>query len=82
MGFFHGDETTLENYLAVPKRFIIVSNTESQAFVDAMQQQVSSEPEILYLKSSVYGKRSICGDILTSEQARADLENFLRKDIS
>lgn len=81
MGFFHGDEAILESYLAIPKRFITVSNTESQAFVDAMQQQVSDEPEILYLKSNNYGKKSICWDILTSEQARADLENFLRKDI-
>lgn len=82
VGFFHGDAAILESYLAVAKRFIIVSNTESQTFVDAMQQQVSGEPEILYLKSSNYGKKSICGDILTSEQARADLESFLRKDIS
>ena len=81
MGFFHGDEAILESYLAVPKRFIIVSNTESQAFVDAMQQQVSGEPEILYQKSSNYGKKSICGDILTSEQARTDLDHFLQKDI-
>ena len=81
VGFFHGDETILESYLAVPKRFIIVSNTESQAFADAMQQQVSDEPEILYQKSSNYGKKSICGDILTSEQARTDLDYFLQKDI-
>lgn len=81
VGFFHGDEAILESYLAVPKRFIIVSNTESQTFVDAMQQQVSGEPEILYLKSSNYVKKSICGDILTSEQARTDLDHFLQKDI-
>lgn len=82
VGFFHGDEAILESYLAVPKRFIIVSNTESQTFVDAMQQQVSGEPEILYLKSKVYGKKSICGDIMTAEQARADLDHFLQRDIS
>lgn len=83
VGFFHGDAAILESYLAVPKRFLIVSNTESQVFTEAMQQQqVSDEPIILYLKSGIYGKKSICGDILTSEQARADLEHFLQKDNS
>lgn len=81
VGFFHGDEATLESYLAVRKRFIIVSNTESQTFVDAMQQQVAEEPDIFYLKSKAYGKKSIHGDVLTSECAMVDLENFLRKDI-
>ena len=81
VGFFHGDKAILESYLAVPKRFIIVSNTKSPFFTEAMQQQTAVEPEILYVKSSDYEKKSICGDILTSEQARTDLDTFVRKDI-
>lgn len=80
VGFFHGNETVLARYLDTPKRFVIVSNTESQVFVEAMQQQVSQEPQILYLKSKNYGKQSINGDILTSTQAQIDLANFLRRD--
>lgn len=57
VGFFNEDKSVLNRYLIVPKRFVIVSNTESQTFVEAMQQQVSDEPEILYLKSRNYGKK-------------------------
>lgn len=81
VGFFGGNQAVLEAYLAVPKRFVIVSNTESQIFTEAMQQQTDQEPKILYLKSKKYEKASICGDILTSEQARSDLERFLWEDL-
>lgn len=80
VGFFHGNEALLESYLAVPKRFIIVSNTESQVFTDAMQQQVLQPPEILYLKSNCYEKKGVNGDILSSDAAKSTLEAFLRKD--
>ena len=79
VGFFNKNEALLETYLNVPKRFIIVSNTEDDVFVKAMQQQTNAAPEILYLKSRKYGKQSIAGDILDSEAARADLEQFLAK---
>lgn len=80
VGFFHGDEAVLERYLDAPKRFIIISNTESQIFTEAMQQQVSQEPQILYLKSKNYRKQSINGDILASNQAQIDLASFLHRD--
>jgi len=62
----------------VPKRFIIVSNTEG--FEDAMRQQTNEPPEILYLKSRAYGKSSIAGDLLESDGARAYLNEFLSRD--
>ena len=77
VGFFNKNEALLEAYLNVPKRFIIVSNTEDDVFVKAMQQQTNAAPEILYLKSRKYGKQSIAGNILDSEAARANLEAFL-----
>lgn len=43
--------------MSVPKRFIIVSNSEGEIFEKAMQQQTNDNPEILYLKSNEYGKR-------------------------
>lgn len=79
VGFFYGDEAVLNRYLDAPKRFIIVSNTESPIFTQAMQQQTAQDPEILYLKSRNYGKQSIHGDILTSMQAQMDLDAFLRQ---
>lgn len=63
--------------MSVPKRFIIVSNSEGEIFEKAMQQQTNDNPEILYLKSNEYGKRSIVGDILESDAAKADVTAFL-----
>lgn len=77
VGYFNGDRILMQKYLEIPKRFVIVSNTEGVNFENAVRQQISAEPEILYLKSGKYGKRSTAGDILESEDARADLEAFL-----
>lgn len=76
VGYFHLNQTTMEQYMNINKKFIIVSNTEDVTFLKAMQQQ-SQNPRILYLKSNKYGRRSAAGDILDSEQARRDLRIFL-----
>ena len=75
VGYFGMDREKMNRYLEVPKRFIIVSNTEG--FEAAMHQQTSDDPKILYLKSGKYKKRSIAGDILDAEEARQDLLQFL-----
>ena len=75
--YFNLDRALMNKYLAVRKQFIIVSNTESETFYNAAQQQTSGKPEMLYLKTSKYGKRSTNGDIMDSEAAKADLEAFL-----
>ena len=69
------DRQKQAQYSSVPKRFIIVSNTEG--FETAMQQQTKDTPVCLYLKSRKYGKQSIAGDILESADAKADLDAFL-----
>lgn len=80
VGYFNMDRSVMERYMNARKRFIIVSNSENQMFEQAMRQQVKSDPDVLYLKSSKYGKQSIAGDILNSEAALADLQAFLDKE--
>ena len=75
VGYFNMDQKKMECYMSVSKRFIVISNTEG--FENALQQQTNEAPEILYLKSGKYGKASITGDILESDAARADLDQFL-----
>lgn len=77
VGYFDMDSKLLQKYMGVPKRFIIISNSESNQFADAMQQQVIGEPEIFYLKTGKYGCQSIAGDLMDSEEAKADLNRFL-----
>ena len=76
VGYFQMDRGRMKQYMDIPKRFIVVSNTEG--FEAAMSQQTSQEPKILYLKSGKYKKRSTAGDILDSEEARKDLDAFLQ----
>ena len=76
-GYFNMDRELMKKFQSVKRRFIVVSNTETDAFAQAMKMQSGTEPEILYMKTSKYGKRSTAGDIQESEAARADLEDFL-----
>jgi len=77
VGYFNMDRALMRRYLNVRKRFIIVSNSETAIFQKAMEQQASDTSEVLYLKSSKYGARSIAGDILERLEAVADLDAFL-----
>ena len=75
-GYFNKDDELLRKYLAVPKRFIVVSNSEEN-FENALQQQVDGKPEILYMKTAKYRKLSIAGDMMESVEAKVDLKVFL-----
>lgn len=77
IGYFNGDRAVMNQYMSVPKRFIVISNTESDTFKAVMKQQTNGEPDILYMKTGKYKKRSTAGDILDSEDAKDDLDAFL-----
>lgn len=77
VGYFNSDRALMEQYMSVKKRFVAVSNSESDSFRTAMQQQTNGEPNILYLKSGKYKKRSTDGNILDCEEAAEDLRRFL-----
>ena len=78
VGYFNMDRALMQKYMAVTKRFVVISNTEGPNFANALKQQVAGEPEILYLKTSKYSKRSTAGDLMESEEAQADLLEFLK----
>ena len=78
VGYFQMDRGRMKHYMDIPKKFVIVSNTEG--FEAVMRQQTSGDPKFLYLKSGKYKKRSTAGDILESEEARNDLEAFLKSE--
>jgi len=77
VGYFGANRTARGKYMSIEKKFIIVSNTEGDNFRNAMQQQTTGEPKLLYLKSGKYHKRSTEGDMLASEDAQRDLCAFL-----
>lgn len=77
VGYFNMDRALMQKYLSVRKHFIVVSNTEGANFEMPLTQQVTGTPDILYLKTSKYGKKSIAGDMLDSDIAKADLKAYL-----
>ena len=80
VGYFNLDRALMQRYMDIRKGFIIVSNSENEAFQKAIAQQATDPSEVLYLKTSAYGKRNIAGDILTSVDSVADLDAFLAQE--
>lgn len=80
VGYFNLNRELMQQYMAVKKKFIIVSNSESDTFVKAMEQQ-SKEPDILYLKTRKYGVPSTSGELMNNADAKADIARFLGLNI-
>lgn len=74
--YFQGHSELLEQYLNVPKKFIVVSNSISENFRLAFAQHVCDEPEILFLSAKRHGKNSISGDLMALDEVRTELEIF------
>lgn len=75
--YFQGRPDLLEQYLAVPKKFIVVSNTGKANFREAFTQHTDREPQILFLSAKQYGKISTQGDLMPSDPVEATLRAFL-----
>lgn len=78
-GYFQQRPDLLAKYLAVPKKFIVVSNTNRDNFTAAFRYHVpeNAEPEILFLSARTFQKSSIDGDLMESAQAREALLEFM-----
>lgn len=76
--FFQGREDLLEQYLRIPKEFVVVSNTGRENFLEAFTQHTSGQPKVLFLSAKAFGKQSIAGDLLPSEA----VENAIREGLS
>ena len=69
-----------DRYLAVPKKFIVVSNTGRENFLAAFRDHVlpGTEPDVCFLRAAAYHRISLDGDLMTCEPARAAVRDFLR----
>ena len=75
--FFQGKPDVLDAYLKVPKRAIVISNTDEDNFRKALSYQSEAEPDILFLSAKKYGKKSIAGDLLSSEAVVSELTRYI-----
>lgn len=75
--YFQGRPEFLNQYLNVPKKFVVVSNSKSEVFPAAFVQHCAGEPEILYISPKKYQESSIFTDLVTFEEVRNELSAFL-----
>ena len=77
---FNGHAELADRYLAVPKKFIVVSNTGRENFLAAFRDHVlpKTEPDVCFLRAAAYHRISLDGDLMTCEPARAAVREFLR----
>lgn len=77
-GYFLKDEKLLSKYLAVKKKFIVVSNTELENFAKAFSYQVADgeKPDMLFLSAKKFNSISIDGDMMTNAFAQKLVEDF------
>ena len=77
--YFQGKPDLLNAYLSVPKRCIVVSNTNEENFIKALSYQTDQDPVVLFLSARQYGKSCIQGDLLSNEKAVSDILKFIGK---
>ena len=75
--YFSKRQDLLDDYSKVPKKFIVISSSESEPIRAALSQH-ADPPDILFLSASAYGKKSIAGDLMTVPDASAAIQNFIQ----
>ena len=77
--YFQKHPEVYPSYLKTRKKFIVVSNTNTENFKKAISFQVDegTKPEILFLQAKSFGKVSLYGDLMTSAQARKQVIDFV-----
>lgn len=78
--YFQGYRERLMEYEAIPKKFIVISGSDTDNFTRAFEYHCKDEPEILTLSAKKYGKHSIAGDLMQSEKARQAVLDFIGAD--
>ena len=79
--YFQGYPNRLLAYEAIPKKFIVVSNTESENFFRAFDYHCAGTPEIHFISPKKYGLNSIAANIMTSDAAKRDLMEILAPEV-
>ncbi len=76
-GYFQKNAARLSEYLRVPKKFVVVSNTNKANFETAFSYHCDGTPDILFLSAKEFGKISIAGDMLSADAAIEKLGKFI-----
>lgn len=76
--YFQGHPELLEQYEAVRKKFIVVSNTGRDNFTAAFRYHTGdTPPDVLFLSARRFGKVSIQGGLMDAPEARDAVVRFM-----
>lgn len=76
--YFQGRPELLDQYGAVRKKFIVVSNTGQDNFTAAFRYHTGdAPPDVLFLSARRFGKVSIHGDLMDSPEAQDAVLHFI-----
>lgn len=77
--FFQHHPERLERYLQVPKKFIVVSNSQSDHFREAFAQHTDREPNILFVSSRACGTLTTGNGLMDSPVAQDQIRTFFAR---
>ena len=82
--YFLRNRELLAKYLAVPKKFIVISNSNQEKFTELMQYQVSNgtTPEMLFLSSGKFKVSSFAGNLMDVPEAWSLVTTFARTTVT
>ena len=78
VGYFGGSHQRMEQYMSVPKRFVLIGNGSQENFQQAFKQHTNEEPKIMQLQSREFQVSSIAGDLIDQQEVQNRLIQFLR----
>ena len=75
--YFNNRQELLDKYMQAKKKFIVISNTNTENFINVFSYHSSYEPDILFLSPKTYGKNSIDGNIMNNIEAKRAVIDFI-----
>lgn len=78
-GFFNGNKDLMNRYLNIKKKFIVVSNSSSSNFKNALKNHIqdNENAEILYLNSRKFNQNALTGTLMQDAEAESIIHDFL-----
>ncbi len=75
--YFQHRADLLDKYEIVPKKAIVISNTNEENFKIALNYHCEGKLPALFLSAKKYGRKSIAGDLITSKEAVLEIKKFI-----
>ena len=80
MAFFKGNRELQAQYLAKPKKFVAITNSNMDKFTELVHGQImrGTEPQMLFLSSGKFKVNSLAGNLMEVPEAREAVAEFVK----